>query len=121
MSQAVVILGASDHPQRFSNQAQSRLLEKGYRPIPVNPRLQEIDGVRCYPDLQSIVETVDTVTVYVRPSILEALLDALVELRPQRVILNPGSESEVAVGVLEQAGIEVQIACTLILLDTNGF
>jgi len=48
MKENVAILGASDHPERFSHKAQVLLKKKGYNPILVNPNHQEIDGIKCY-------------------------------------------------------------------------
>lgn len=121
MDKTVAILGASDRPNRFSHRAQTLLREKGYTPLPVNPRLKVVDGVRCYPGLHAIGQQIDTITVYVRSEILIGLVDEIIEARPQRVILNPGSESGAVVELLQQAGIAVQMACTLILLDTGQF
>ena len=38
----VVILGASDQSERYSNMAMKLLMRHGYRVIPVHPKLNEI-------------------------------------------------------------------------------
>lgn len=101
--------------------AQLALLEQGHTPVPVNPRYEEIDGVRCYPDLRSIPVTIDTITVYVRPVILTTMTEDLIQARPGRVIFNPGSESREVSARLEAEGISVRNACTLVLLSTSSF
>ena len=121
MSEIVAILGASTNPRRYSHQAQQSLLENGHVPLPVNPKYDQIDGVRCYPDLQSIKLDIDTITVYVRADILITMADDLVQARPKRVIFNPGAESATVAARLESEGIRVQNACTLILLNTSSF
>ena len=121
MAETVVILGASTNPGRFSHKAQLALLASGHTPVPVNPRYAEVDGIRCYPDLKSVGRDVDTVTVYVRPDILAPMIDDVVQMMPGRVIFNPGSECREASDRFESAGIRVQNACTLVLLDTSRF
>ena len=121
MSETVVILGASTNPGRYSHKAQLALLDHGHVPVPVNPRYDRIDGVRCYPDLGAVQDAVDTVTVYVRPAILTAMADDLIDLQPKRVIFNPGAESAEVSARLRSAGITVQNACTLVLLNTSSF
>ena len=121
MPETVAILGASPDPARFSHMAQRALLQHGHTPVPVNPRYDRIDGIRCLPDLDSIDRPVDTLTVYVRPGILQPMIDDIIRLEPARVILNPGTESDKAAARLESAGIRVQQACTLVLLDTGRF
>ena len=121
MSETVAILGASDHPSRFSHQAQVALVDAGHTPVPINPRLAEIDGVTCYPNLTVCPEPIDTVTVYVRAEILRGLVESIVQVAPKRVILNPGSEDRAVTAQLQEAGIRVEVACTLILLSGGRF
>ncbi len=121
VGEVVAILGASDHPHRFSYKAKRALQAAGHTSVLVNPRLTSIEGVPCYPDFASCPEKVDTVTVYVRPSILRGLLNDLLELRPRRVILNPGSEERTVIERLQKAGIDVEIACTLVMLSCGTF
>ena len=54
----VAILGASDHPDRYSHMALIQLLENGHNPLLINPRLDFIDGIKCYPHLKNIEDKV---------------------------------------------------------------
>ena len=51
----------------------------------------------------------------------ESLGDAIVRLKPKRVIFNPGAESPALRKKLEAAGIRVLWECTLVLLRTRQF
>jgi predicted CoA-binding protein len=117
----VVVLGASNKPLRYSNQAIRLLLEKGYRITPVHPRLESIEGLAVAPSLQAIVQPVDTLTLYVGPQRLAPLFDQVIALKPGRVIFNPGTESKDLMHRLEQAGIHWLEACTLVLLRIGTF
>lgn len=117
----VVILGASNNPERIAYQALSRLLGLHYDVIPVSPKGGEILGQAVRTSLASIDRPVDTLTMYVGPERQPDLVDAIVALRPRRVIFNPGSENPAIYPRLRQAGIEVQEACTLVLLATRQF
>lgn len=121
MAQTVAVLGASHKPERYSNQAVRMLLEYGHNVIPVTPGRKEIEGLPVAPTLADIDRPVDTLTLYVGPERSAQLLDAIVALKPGRVILNPGTESEPLQAVLDQAGIPWQHACTLVLLRTGQF
>ena len=55
------------------------------------------------------------------PIHLVDVLGDILEKKPRRVIFNPGTESETHIEKLEQAGIVVEQACTLVLLSTNQF
>jgi len=60
-------------------------------------------------------------TMYIRASLQPAVLDAIIQKKPKRVIFNPGSESKESERRLREAGIEVVHACTLVLLHTDQF
>lgn len=117
----VAILGASSNLERYSNKAQLRLMEEGHTVFPVSKKDESIAGVKAYPNLESIFEQIDTLTVYVRPAILEEMVDEVIDLKPRRVIFNPGTEDLDVQKEIAKAGIQVQVACTLVLLNTNQF
>lgn len=121
MSEVVAILGASIKPDRYAYMAQVKLQEHGHTVVPINPREAEINGVKCFASLADYPEKLDTITVYVGPKILETLVDDIIKVKPTRIILNPGTESEVVRQQLTATGIKVEEACTLVLLQTNQY
>lgn len=120
-SKTVVVVGASTKPDRYSNKAVRMLREYGYRVIPVHPVHKEIEGIPAVGSLELINEPVDTVSVYVGPARGAQLVPSFLTLHPRRVILNPGAESEELAHALLEQGIEVEYACTLVLLRTGSF
>lgn len=122
-SETVAIIGASDKEGRYAKLAQELLIEKGHHVIPINPVKSTVGGLKAYPSLSEVPADVviDTVTLYVRPDILERQLPAILDRKVRRVIFNPGTESELQQAELEQAGISCEQACTLILLRTGQF
>jgi len=121
MSERVVILGASDQPDRYAHKAFRMLREHGHEVVPVHPTLPSIEGVAVVPDLRSVEGPVDTLTLYVRPSISESVAADIIAMKPGRVLFNPGTESAVLQAKLDEAGISREEACTLVLLGTGMF
>jgi predicted CoA-binding protein len=117
----VAVLGASNKPLRYSNQAVRLLKEKGYSVTPVHPKIPVIEGLAVAPSLKSIQNPVDTLTLYVGPERIQPLMDDIVKLKPQRVIFNPGTESPELMHRLQQAGIHYLEACTLVMLRIGTF
>ena len=117
----VVVLGASDKPQRYSNMAVRLLKGLGYRVIPVHPNLDEIEQIPAVPSLCDIQEKVHTLTMYVDLLRSAALADDILALKPGRVIFNPGSESEALEKRLQQNDIPTIRACTLVMLQSGQF
>lgn len=121
MSERVAILGASDQPDRYAHRAFRMLREHGHGVVAVHPTLAEIESVAVVPDLPSVEGQIDTLTLYVRPSISESIADDIVAMKPGRVIFNPGTESALLQARLDEAGIPWEEACTLVLLGTGMF
>lgn len=117
----VVIIGASNNPERYSHKALLLLRRHGHEVVPVHPKLAEIEGIKVVPDVSDITGPVDTVTMYVGAAISAGLKEKLAALRPRRVIFNPGAENAVLARALEKAGIVCEEACTLVLLNTGQF
>lgn len=117
----VVIVGASDNPERYSHRAQLLLRQHGHEVVPVHPKLTQIEGVPVVADLSAVSGPVDTVTMYVGPAISAGLGDKLVALKPRRILFNPGTENALLQQQLSAAGILCEEACTLVLLNTGQF
>ncbi|MGE5155278.1 MAG: CoA-binding protein [Bdellovibrio bacteriovorus] len=117
----VVVLGASPKPVRYSFQAVKLLDDKGFRVIPVHPRAQRIEHIPVVHSLAAVSEPVDTLTLYIGPERVQSQIQAIVDLKPGRVILNPGAESHTLEMALRNARIPFEHACTLVLLRTGQF
>jgi predicted CoA-binding protein len=119
--QRVVIVGASNNPERYSHRALLLLRKHGHEVVPVHPKLTEIEGIPVVSDISAISGPVDTVTMYVGAAISAGLQDKLIALKPRRVIFNPGAENASLAGALLKGGIACEEACTLVLLNTGQF
>jgi len=117
----VAVLGASPKPARYANQCIRLLKQHGYRVTPLHPRFEHIEDLPVVHRLEEIGDRVDTLTLYVGPKLLEPQVDSILQLRPGRVIFNPGTESPEVQAALTAAGIEWFEACTLVMLKTDQF
>ena len=59
--------------------------------------------------------------MYIGPKGLQEVIGDLLALNPQRIIFNPGTESEVLQEKAAAAGAEVVEACTLVMLSRGVF
>jgi len=119
--QRVVVLGASPKSSRYSNRAVRLLRQNGHEVVPVNPGVPSIDGIPAAARLSAVRGHVDTLTVYVSAKRSSPLAEDIVQLRPGRVIFNPGAENPGLAEVLGREGIPAEAACTLVLLNTGQF
>ena len=124
MSEVVAVLGASTDPSRYSYKAMKMLEEYGHTPVPVHPREEEVLGKKVFKSIGELAESgqkIDTVTLYVNPAISDKSEQDLIKLSPKRVIFNPGAENPKLARALLDKGIDVENACTLVMLRTDQF
>jgi uncharacterized protein len=119
MSQTILILGASNKADRYSNKAQKLLSGMGHKLILVNRGLTEIEGLPVIADLGDVSEPYDVLTIYVRADISNLVTDKILRQKPKHVIFNPGAENLDLANRLTEAGISWQDACTLVLYRTG--
>lgn len=119
--QNVVVLGASRKPNRYSNQAVRLLVQHEHHVIPVHPAVETIEGLPVSPRLTDITDNIDTLTIYVSEKVSSSLDNDILQLNPDRVLFNPGTENESLRRKLEQHGIGTEEACTSVLLKTGQF
>ena len=120
MVKKTLVLGASIKPDRYSNIVIKRLLDKQHEVKALGVRVGEVEGVQI--DVEKLkYEGVDTVTLYLNPSRQVEYYDYIVSLKPKRVIFNPGTENIKLVELLKENNIEVEMACSLVLLALNQY
>ncbi len=68
-----------------------------------------------------VLENIDTITLYIRPSRQPDYYEYILALKPRRVIFNPGTENRELENLLELNKIEVEIVCTLVMLSIGDY
>ena len=101
------VVGATDNAEKYGHQIFKNLKNRDYEVYPVNPRLKELEGIRCYPSLADIPVKVDVVDFVVPPNVTEEILKKCKELRLSCVWLQPGSESEAAIAFCHNNNLKV--------------
>ncbi len=120
--EVVAVIGASSDSSRYAYKAMKMLTEYGHRPVPVHPREEEVLGLKVVHNLGELAgQKVDTITVYVNPAISDKYEKDMIAVHPKRVIFNPGAENPRLAKSLLDNGIEVENACTLVLLSSGQY
>lgn len=115
-----LVIGASPNPARYAYLAVRRLKQLGHEVTALGIWDGEIDGVpivKGKPELEGI----HTVTLYLNPFRQEEYYDYILDLKPERLIFNPGTENYAFMHRAKLEGVEVLDACTLVLLSTGQY
>lgn len=115
-----LVFGASLKPYRYSHIAIRRLVEAGVDTEAFGLREGRVKGVLVRTSLEGI-RGIHTVTLYMNPSRQVPFYQPLLALKPKRVIFNPGTENPELYVLLGEAGIEVVVACTLVMLSMDTY
>ncbi len=75
---AVAVIGASKKPGKVGNVLVKNIVRSGYRGtvFPVNPKEEEIEGLRCYPSIEDVPGKVDLAVIAVPAPAVNAVAEA---------------------------------------------
>ena len=76
--QTVAVVGFSPNKARPSHYVSMYMQQNGYDIIPVNPGHREIDGMVCYPMLESIQKPIDVVDIFRRSEFVPKIVDSAI-------------------------------------------
>lgn len=120
MKKKTLVLGASGNPARYSNIAINRLVNYGHEVVGVGLKTTTVAGVPIQTG-QPHFDGIDTITLYLNPQNQRPFYDYILGLKPKRVIFNPGTENPELYQMLRDQNIEIDPACTLVMLATNQY
>ncbi len=115
-----LVLGASLKKDRYSNLAINRLVDSNHIVVAIGREKGQVAGVSIETELMDFI-AIDTVTIYLYSLNQKEYYDYVIGLNPRRVIFNPGSENPEFYKMLTIANINIEVACTLVLLSTNQY
>lgn len=106
--QSVALVGASATPGKVGNSVLDSLAKHDYKGkvYPINPKAEEILGLKCYPSLEAINDKIDLVVVCVDLSVTPPVLEACAKKGIHNVVIVSGGGKELGG---ERADYESQI------------
>ena len=86
---SVAVVGASREKGKVGNELLTALIGGGFEGdiFPVNPKADEIEGLRCFPDIKSIGQTPDLVIVTVPAKIVPTVMQSCADAGVRAVII----------------------------------
>ncbi|MFT7245633.1 MAG: putative CoA-binding protein [Candidatus Azotimanducaceae bacterium] len=113
-TKTIAIVGLSANPERASYGVAQALMPY-FTIIPVNPAYDEVLGLTCYPDLQSVPDQIDMVNVFQRSENVMPFVTPSIDLNVKYFWMQLGIANTDARSQLEAVGIQVvEDRCTKI-------
>ncbi len=92
----IAVIGVSSNKEKYGYKVFMQLVKDGYKVYGINPKYNELEGKKIYPELRALPEKPDVVITVVPPSVSEKIVEQVAELGIKRIWFQPGSESEKA-------------------------
>lgn len=106
--QGVAIIGASSNPRKLSYGILKNMISYGYQGAvyPINPKVDEILGLKAYPDVASVPDPVDLAVIALPAQIIPDVLRSCGERGIQAVIIISGGFREIG-----DQGLTLEVTC----------
>ena len=107
---SIAVVGASNDPKKFGNQITKNIIDtvttsgKGMSLILLNPKQQEIYGVKCYPSLKEYGKPVDVAIIAVPKQAVKLAVAEIIEIGAKFIVIVTAGFGEID----EQGKIEEQ-------------
>jgi len=107
----IAVVGLSEKRDRPSHNVTKYLIHAGYTIYPVNPNLDKVFGITCYPSLLDIPDeqrkNIEIVDIFRKPEHVEGIVDEAIEIGAKVIWMQLGITNDKAASKARKAGLEV--------------
>ena len=101
------VVGSFRNESKYAYKILKDLKQKGYRVYPINPRIDEVEEIKCYPTVLDLPVVVDVMDIVTPPLATEKIIEQCHIKGITRIWLQPGAESEIAIRFCIENNIKV--------------
>lgn len=111
----IAVVGVSSDPEKWGSKIFKTLKSSGFDAYPINPKHKDIQGEKCYPCLGELPKLPDVVITAVPPKVTEDVTKECNKIGVDKIWMQPGSESEGAIEICKESGINaIYNACFIV-------
>ena len=119
--QSFAFIGLSRDPKKFSRTVFKELLAKGYEMYPVNPNMDDVEGVKCYQDVADLPETVRHGLFMTPKQNTAGAVENAIHHGFTHIWIQQGAETKESVEIVKQNGVKlVHGACIMMHANPAG-
>ena len=115
-----LVIGASPNRNRYAHKAVIMLHNIGVDVVPLGIKKGKIGGIPIQIEKKPVLD-IHTVALYINPVKQLEYYDYIINLKPKRLIFNPGTENSELQKLAIKNGIDAINSCVLILINSNRF
>lgn len=117
-TKSILVLGASSNPARPGYLATRFLYNKGFSLIAISNKKGQIEDLEISDEFQKI-QSVDTITIYLKAERQRKYYDYILSLHPKRIIFNPGTENPELEMLAHENKIITITGCTIAMVSAG--
>lgn len=110
----IAVIGVSSNPQKYGYKIFFDLIKNGYNAYGVNPKLNELNGIKIYPSLKNLPEQPDILILVIPPDVSKDVVKTAIEIGVKEIWFQPGSESKEAIELAKSNNIKTITACFMV-------
>ncbi len=107
----IAIVGVSRNPADISAKLFAEFCRRGYDVVPVNPKMEEVQGRRCFANVQDVQPPIEAVLLMTSPEVTDTVVSDCAKAGIRRVWMyragGKGAVSSQAVQFCKQHGMQV--------------
>lgn len=101
------VAGASTDRGKYGNKVLRAYMQQDRKVYPLNPNADEVEGVAAFADLAALPEPVHGVSIVTPPAVTESIVQQAIDLGIHHLWMQPGAESQRAIALAEEHGLNV--------------
>ena len=115
----VAVIGASKDRGKYGNKAVRAYRDAGWTVYPVNPREDEVEGLKAYASVADVPGEIDRATLYLPPAIGIGVLEDVAAKGVGELWINPGSGSPELMDKAKALGIVTVVGCSIVAIGRS--
>lgn len=117
-AEAFGVVGASEDRSKYGNKVLRCYQMNNKVVVPVNPKAETIEGLKCVSSVSDLPDTVKSISVITPPAVTEKVVDAALARGITNIWMQPGAESDAAIARCKAAGVNLiaDHSCLLVVL-----
>lgn len=113
-----VVIGATDDKSKFGYKILKKLKDKGYNVCGINPKYNEIEGIKIYNNINEIKENIDVANIIVNPNIAITMLEDIKNKGIKNIWFQPGSFNDEVLEKAKSLGLNIEAShCAFVELQ----